>query len=158
MPPTLAQLENLPIKSRGFSYIEALVALIILSVALIPAIDALKVGFSAIRQDVSLDSNGVEINVSDHQALINKMEALRALIHGTSLGQLANSPSGTSTAHGTLSDPLGTEPRCLVYTSWYKPEGITTADRFVSSNTGLLWIKVQISGKDAELVSLAFIP
>lgn len=157
-PTPVHLLEVSSCREGGFSYIEALVALVILAVALIPAMEALTGGVQGVRLNVAQGTTaGTERNVSDEEALRNKMEGLLARTHDRNSGGLANSPSGTSTAHG-YSDAAGTDPRCLVYTSWYKPEATQAADRFVSTDTGLLWIKVVVEGKATHLETVAFIP
>lgn len=145
---------------RGYTYIEAVVALLVLAVALIPAMDALQVGTIGLRTNVVQGDAGTDRDVSDEEALRNKMESLLALNHKTGSGELAESPSGRSSAHSGLSDAGGANPRCLVYTSWYKPEANAEADRYVSSSadTRLLWVKVQIEGKDTSLETVAYIP
>lgn len=139
-------------RTKGYTYLEVLVALLVFAIALVPAMEAMQSSLGGIRQSGAATTTR---DVSDEQAAINKMERLLALDTAT----LSASPSGVSTAHGTLSDASTTVPRCLVYTSWYKPEEALEADRFVSVSTSkLLWVKVAVEGGGASAVTLVFIP
>ncbi|MDP2752684.1 MAG: prepilin-type N-terminal cleavage/methylation domain-containing protein [Rhodocyclaceae bacterium] len=143
---------------RGFTYLEVLVALLVFSIALIPAMESIQNSLRAVRQDAKLNAAGGERNVTDGQAVINKMESLLAMSMNENFGSLAYLPSGRITAHATLSDALGIEPRCLVYTSWFKPEATLEADRYVTTKTHLLWVKVVLDGSGVSATTLVLIP
>lgn len=148
MRPTSAR------SNGGYTYLEILVALLVFSVALVPATEAIQAALRAVRQDTRPAADGTERTVTDGQAVINKMESLLAKDTAT----LAASPSGRSTSHETLSDAANAAPRCLVYTAWYKPEAEQENDRYVETKTNLLWIKVSVEGSGVSATTLVLVP
>lgn len=141
--------------SSGYTYVEVLVALLVFSIALVPAVEAIQFALHAVRQDARLGSDGTERNVTDGQAVINKMEGLLAQSADT---LAANIPLNRTIPHATLSDAANIVPRCLVYTSWYKPEAAQDNDRYVGTKTNLLWIKVAVEGSGVAATTLVLIP
>jgi len=133
---------------------EVLVALLVFSIALVPAMESIQASLRAVRQDAKQTATGEERNVTDGQAVINKMEALLA----KNPTEISASPAGRTTPHAALSDAVGTEPRCLAYTSWFKPEAGAESDRYVETKTNLLWLKVVVEGSGVSATTLVLIP
>jgi type II secretory pathway component PulJ len=113
----------------GFAYVEVLVALVLVAVALVPALEALQSG---------VIGSGVLVKVVDRDALLRaKMEEVLArpfdaLNAETFLGG-GNTSSSVSAA---LSDAVGTANRRLVIL--YRTDGTALS----AADTGLLRIRV----------------
>ncbi len=125
---------------HGLSYIEVLIATIILAVSLVPAVEALRGGiFGA---DVH------QAAASDHYHLAAKMESVLAEPYAAL--DAAAMAAGSETTPSSYSDAAGTPRRRLVYLSRY--DGDTTS--FTGTDTGLLWVRAVIEARAGELVSL----
>lgn len=150
-----------PASFSGYTYLEILVALLVFSVALVPAVEAIQAALHAVRQDARQGADGTERNVTDGQAAINKMERLLAQSPADLKKDIPanpHTPHIPHTPHATLSDAADVVPRCLVYTSWYKPEVEQENARYVDTKTHLLWIKVSIEGSGVSATSLVLVP
>lgn len=124
----------------GFSYVEVLVAVILVAVSLVPAVDALRSGiFGA----------GVhEAAAAEHYQLKAKMEEV--LAEPYALLDTAAQAAGSATTPTSYSDPVSASPRRMVYLSRYDASipGFTTTD------TGLLWLRVDFESKPGALETL----
>lgn len=127
---------------QGFSYIEVLVAMMLIAITLVPAMDALQTGILSadIHQTLAVE----------HYARLKKMEGLQTepftnLL--TAAKAVANSTTATS-----YSDAVGIANRSLVYIALYdadaNPFTITDAntdndnDVYTGNTANLLWVKV----------------
>ncbi len=126
-----------PGRINGFSYIEVLVAVAILAVALVPAMDALRSGVV-----------GAEVHASRtelHYRLAGKLEELLAEPFGALDDEALaiGAPTIPSTAY---SDPAATPDRRLVFLSRYDGDNVDPADGdpFTGVDEGLLWMRVEI--------------
>ena len=137
-------------QQQGFSYVEVLIASVLIAVALVPAMDALQSGM---------------LSASVHQTLtrqyylqVRKMEELQAEPFILLLAA-AKTAANSSTA-GTYSDAAGTADRNLVYIALYdadaNPFTITDADKdadndpYTGDTANLLWIKVMTEGGSTQ--------
>lgn len=126
--------------TRGFAYTEVLVAVVILLVALPPAMDALQSGTQSSR--ISSRSAGLAMQVS------GKMEELLA----QPFGALSAAAAG-STTPSSYSDPAGTPDRQVVLISaWDMDNADFDDDGFTGTDSDALWIRVEI--EDAPLFFL----
>ncbi len=124
----------------GLSYLEVLIATILIAVSLVPAVEALRGGIfgAGIHQDAA----------TDHYELVAKMEEVLALPYA--LLDAAAVAAGTEKTPTSYSDPNGAIRRRLVYLSRYDASipGFTTFD------TGLLWVHVRFESRTGELETL----
>ena len=129
---------------RGAFYVEALVAVAILAIALVPASNAIHAGLqsSARLADTTLE----------HFSLLTRMEELLAERFNSleSAALAAGSPSVTT----TYSDSPGT-PRRLVNLAHYDiDDADADADPFTGTEADVLWLRVEIEGTNRGLDSL----
>lgn len=125
---------------HGFSYIEVLVATILLAVSLVPALEALRGGvFGASLHEAAAD---------DHYRLTAHMEEV--LAEPYSLLDAAAVAAGDATTPTDYSDPPSTAKRRMVYLSRYDAD---TAS-FTAADTGVLWVRVAYKEQPGELLTL----
>lgn len=114
----------------GFSYIEVLLAVLLLGVCAVPAAEALR---SAIG---TADISATEL--AELLCLTSHMENTIAVPHRT----LALAAAGTTTPAAAFSLPQDAECGARnTYISFYNPDSVTT---YPSAETGLLQVKVTI--------------
>ncbi len=130
-----------PKRESGFSYFEAIIAAIVLTVALIPALDALQVGLTG--------SAVQESHVVAHYRLVDAMEAV--LAQPFPLLETEALAVGDPTVPTSYSDAVTTPERRLVYLSAYDPD---QTDPFVATATGLVWVRVEIENTPHAVESL----
>ena len=128
----------------GLSYIEVLVATVLVVVALVPAMDALRSSVTGSQIHQSETENA--------QRLQTKMEEVLAQPFGTLYAQTytptpASELNKSTVANTVLSDPPGAGRRIVVL---YRYDGIALTD----SDSGLLRIKVAYEAGDASLETL----
>ena len=132
-------------RNQGFTYMEVIVAIIILSIALIPAI-------GAIRESVSV-SRGQEKLVTDAYALYAMMETTLAQPYDTLAAAAA--AVGSATIPTSLSDPVGTPDRRLVYLASYDGDNADSDNNpFTGGDAHLLWVRVELPGEQLSVESL----
>ena len=129
----------------GFSYIEVLIAVAVLAVALVPAIEALNIS----GQSSALYS----ARVAQHHRLVARMETLLAASY-SALAAEASTP-GSPTASAVYSDPGGTASRRLVYITAYDGDNADADnDPFTGTDANLLWLRVEIENSVVGLEAL----
>ena len=130
----------------GFSYIEVLVAIALIAIALVPALEALHSGIqgSQIHAD----------EADNHYWLGAKLAEVRALSYLTLLAATDDAGSHT-TVVASLSDAEGENKRRLVYLSRYDGDNLDADDDpFTGVDDGLLWLRVEIAGQVHSLETL----
>lgn len=139
---------------KGFSYVEVLVAMTLMTIALVPAMDALKTGIMSadIHQTLTVE----------HYARLKKMEELQAQPF-TNLLSAARVATNATTA-SSYSDAAGAANRSLVYIALYdadaNPFTITDSnadndnDVYTGNTANLLWVKVITEGSAQGLETL----
>ncbi len=124
----------------GLSYIEVLIATILVAVSLVPAVEALRGGIfgASLHQDAA----------ANHYELKAKMEEV--LAEPYALLDAAALAAGTEKTPTSYSDPSGSSKRRLVFLSRYDPstQGFTTLD------SGVLWVHVRFESRSGELETL----
>jgi len=138
----------------GFSYVEVLVAMFILAMAIVPAMEAIQSGIQ-----------GADIHNSltrQHYALIKRIEEIKASSYG-SLLTAAKTVSNANTS-SNFSDPAGQTDRILVFLALYDadadpftlidPDNDTDSDLYTGDTSNLLWIKVKLENSTQQLESL----
>lgn len=124
----------------GLSYIEVLIATILVAVSLVPAVEALRGGIfgAGLHQAAAVD----------HYRLKAKMEEVLAEPYASL--DAAAVAAGSETTPTSYSDPVGPSPRRLVYLARYDP-GVPG---FTATDTGLLWVRVDFDSRPGELETL----
>jgi type II secretory pathway component PulJ len=124
----------------GLSYIEVLIATILVAVSLVPAVEALRSGIfgAGLHQAAAVD----------HYELRAKMEEVLAQPYA--LLDAAALAAGSETMPTSYSDSAGASRRRVVYMSRYDPSvpGYTTTD------SGLLWVRVEFESRTGRLETL----
>lgn len=146
---------------QGISYVEVLIATAILAVALVPAIDALRTGI----RHADLPSQTQQTVL----ALNNKLESV--LAQSSIALRDAAAQTNSRTVATSYSDPAGTDPRVLVYLSFYDV-GNTDGDNTLltlkdlnndgdsnpftgdGAEISAYWVRVQADGTELALEAL----
>ena len=125
---------------RGFAYLEVIVAIILIAVALIPALDALQSGVQA--SSALAEGNSVALHLQEKMQIViaEPLESLQRAVP-------ASNPATTPSAY---SDASGSANRRLVYLANF--DGATNA--VTASASGLVWVKVTLEGGSQELQTL----
>lgn len=130
----------------GFSYTEVLIAAMLISIVLVPAIDA-------ITPNTTRNDMHIQKAVQQHY-LIAKVEDVLAdnYSHLETEALLLANPA---TASALYSDVSGTQNRRLVYLSQYDGDNADNDnDTFTGVDQGLLWVRVTIENTPYEVHSL----
>lgn len=127
-------------RNGGFSYIEVLVAVGLLTVALVPAMNALQSGITGSTQHATNAADQHRLRAKLEEVLAKPFSSLYALTY-------ASGGNSAATAHAALSDPVGPQRR-LVYL--YR----STGSALSSADTGLLHIAVAHENGGATLETL----
>jgi hypothetical protein len=123
--------------SGGFSYVEILVAMSLIVVALIPAMNALRVGVTATTVH--------ETRVVNHYEMVGRMEQVLAEPFG--LLSTAAGVAGDEKTPTSYSDPSGSDPRILVFLGRYDLDNADAdGDPFTGADAGVLWVRVAVEG------------
>lgn len=122
-----------------------MIALAVLAVALVPAIDALTTPLGAAALH--------EARTAQRFLLAGKMAELLAEPYGA-LSAEASTP-GSPTASTAYSDTAGTPNRRLVYiTAWDADNADADNDPFTGTDANILWLRVEIEGEAFALEAL----
>lgn len=130
---------------RGFGYVETLVAVVLLAVVLMPALDALS---NATRNaPVAAQDDTLWMSVANK---LNEVSGSRF----DELDAAATTAGGASNA-STLSDPVNTSPRVLVYLSRYDGDNADgDNDGFTGTDPDLIWVRAAIADTPVSLHTL----
>ena len=133
-------------REQGFTYVEVIVAVILMSLALIPALNAIK-------QSTAV-SKGQQSLIANTYAVFSKMEYILAQPY-ESLSQAAIAAGG-ATNPSSYSDPVATPGRRLVFLALYDGDNADGDNQpLTGGDPGLLWVKVELEGEDMAMESLA---
>lgn len=133
-------------KAQGFSYVEVLVASMLIAIVLVPAINALQTGIQStgIHQDLTVQ----------HYLRLQKMEELQAEPYANLL--TAAKTAANKTTATSYSDASGTSNRRMVFMALYDadadpftlidPNTDLDNDLYTGSTANLLWIRVETEG------------
>ena len=126
----------------GLSLVEILIAVLIVTAAVVPVTDAIRGGISATEQD--------SIATINHYRLSGKMEEVLAQPFAILDEESSKVPTPAS-----YSDPLGTIDRRIVYIRPYDGDDHDKDnDPFTGTDPGLLWISVEIENRIDAIQSL----
>lgn len=129
----------------AFSYVEILVAIVLISIALVPAIEALGPG---------LQGAGIHRSQAErHYHLLAKLEEVLAEPFAA-LDEEALA-AGSPTVVTAYSDTGGSTDRRLVFLSRYDADNADADnDFFTGVDEGLIWVRVNIEGSTLAIESL----
>jgi hypothetical protein len=131
----------------GLSYIEVLIAIALIMVTLIPAIEAL---------GPAVQGSGLHESQTGRQyALRAKLENILAQSFST-LDNEAQAINDHTIASTTFSDPATESERQLVFLSRYDGDNMDPADNdpFSDTDAGLLWIRIELEGTGYAIETL----
>jgi hypothetical protein len=117
-------------RQSGFSYTETLLAVTVLGLAIVPALDALHGAFtgSAVQRDV----------VIWQQQLATRLEGVLAEPFA-----VLEAAAGDETVPSAYSDAAGSADRMLVYVSSYDADNADgDDDPFTAKDAGIVWVRV----------------
>jgi type II secretory pathway component PulJ len=128
----------------GFSYMELLVATLLITIMLVPALEAMQSG---------IQGSGVHTELARNQyRMISKMEQTLALSFSELLQQADLVADPTVLIPAPYSDTAGTEFRRLVYLARYDGDNADGNDNpFNGTDEGLLWVRVTIEDSQRSL-------
>jgi len=136
-------------KSRqpGFSYVEVMVATLLIAIMLVPALQAMQSGIQGSAIHVSL--------VDEHFRLADKMEQTLARSFDDLLAQADAVADPTVLIPSPYSDNAATPARRLVYLARYDGDNADSDDDpFAGTDDGLLWLRVAIENSPRALETL----
>ncbi len=134
-----------PDRQAGISYAETLLAVTVLALALVPALESLQTAFTgtAVQEDV----------MQWQQLLATRMEDILAEPFST-LDDAAQA-AGSETTPSSYSDPAGGPDRVLVFLSGYDGDNADAdGNPFTGSDEGLLWVRIAIENTPYDLTTL----
>jgi type II secretory pathway pseudopilin PulG len=134
---------------RGYSYVEVLVAMSLIAVALVPAMNALRVGVTAADVHQQETVRSFELSSRVEQVLSQSFVDLQA----------AAVVAGSAAVPTSFSDLAGTQDRLVVYIAEYDADDADTdGDPFTGVDPGILWVRVAIENTQHVLTTLAIEP
>jgi type II secretory pathway pseudopilin PulG len=141
-----AKMRNVPNSQVGFSYVEVLVAVVLIAITLLPALDALQVAM--------LGSGQHETTAVQHYRAYGRMEEMMTESF-MALGA-ETLAVGSPTVPTSYSDAPGTPNRRLVFLSLYDADNADADnDRFLTgTDPGIVWLRVEIENSGLALESL----
>jgi Tfp pilus assembly protein PilV len=141
-------------QQQGFSYLEVLIASLLVAVALAPAINALQTGI--------MSTNIHQALTTQHYQRLKKMEELQAEPFDSLLAAAKTAANNTTAT--TYSDAAGSVDRRLVYIALYDadanpftvtdPNADGDNDLYTGGTANLLWVKVATEGNSQSLETL----
>ena len=131
-------------RQSGFSYMELLVATLLIAIMLVPALDAMQSG---------IKGSGIHTQLAQNQyRMISKMEETLALPFSELLQQADLVADPTVLIPEPYSDTAGTKFRRLVYLARYDGDNADGNDNpFNGTDEGLLWLRVTIENSQRSL-------
>ena len=140
-----------PTRMTGFSYVEVLIAVVLIVVALVPALDALIPGVAG---------SGIhETLAEDHYQLTGRLEQVLVEPYGqlNSAANAAGSPTTPTTYSDVFTYPNGRQITRNVFLSRYDADNADADnDPFTGTDDGLLWVRVAIAGTGMVIESLVY--
>jgi len=130
---------------RGLAYVETLIAVVVLAVALVPVLETLGVAFTGAAVS--------ETAIQWQQQVATRMETVRA--EPFAALDAAALSAGSETIPSSYSDAAGGPDRTLVFLSRYDGDDADgDNDVFTGTDEGLLWLRVAIENSPYELMTL----
>lgn len=127
---------------RGISYVEVLIAVVIVAATVVPATTAIRGAMDTASADVE--------STAIHYRMFGRLEEV--LAEPFSVVSQQSADESTPSAY---SDSAGTTDRRLVYISHYDGDNADSDnDPFTGADADLLWIRVEIEGTAGFLQAL----
>jgi hypothetical protein len=128
----------------GFSYMEVLIATLLIMIMLVPALDAMQSG---------IQGSGIHTQLAQNQyRMISKLEQTLALSFSELLEQADLVADSKILIPPPYSDAAGTESRRLVFLARYDGDDADgDKDPFTGTDAGLLWVRVTIEDSPRAL-------
>ena len=124
-------------RQSGFSYVELLIATLLIMIMLVPALDAMQSGIQGSEIHTQLAQN--------QYRMISKMEQTLALPFSQLLEQADLVADSKVLIPAPFSDTAGTEFRRLVFLARYDGDNADgDKNPFTDTDPGLLWVRVTI--------------
>ena len=131
-------------KAAGFSYIEVLVATVLIALVLVPSIEALQSGVQGSAAHAAFAVNNFRLRDKLEETLARPFAELAAIAEDE-----------TTVIPPPYSDPPGTADRRLVYIARYDGDDADAdGDPFSGEDDGLLWLRVRIAGTHYDVETL----
>ncbi len=130
---------------QGFSYVEVIVATLLIAVTLVPALNAIQAGLAGSEVYQSLSNQ--------HYQIVSKIEEVLAQPY--SAIEAAATTAGNASTPTVYSDISGVSDRRLVYLFGYDGDNADADDDFFTGvDDGLMWVRVEIenSARNFETV------
>lgn len=138
-----------PRTMAGFSYVEVLVAVVLIAVGLVPAMEALQPGIAG---------TGInETHAEDHYQLMTRFEQVLVEPFGqlNSAANAAASPNTPTAYSDVVTYANGRQITRNVFLARYDGDNADTDnDPFTDTDDGLLWVRVMIAGTGMSIESL----
>ena len=136
-------------RQAGFSYMEVMIATILIAVCLVPALDALHAGLKGSEVQAEYIEDHFYLNDKMEQVLAEPFSQLFA-IHVPE-----GSPNNSTSYSDTVTTPSGRTLRRLVFIRAYDGTNPDPDNNpFTGTDAGLLWVQVQIEGTSFAVESL----
>jgi type II secretory pathway pseudopilin PulG len=131
-------------RQSGFSYMELLIATLLITIMLVPALEAMQSG---------IQGSGIHTQLAQNQyRMISKMEQTLALPFSELLEQADLVADPTVLIPAPYSDAAGTEFRRLVFLARYDGDDADgDKDPFTGTDASLLWVRVTIENSSRPL-------
>ena len=134
-----------PGRQSGISYIEVLIASVLIVISLVPMMDAVRGAISSagVHEDAAIQ----------HLHLIAMLEDV--LTESFTSLETAATAAGGETVASSYSDMAGSNNRRLVYLSLYDGDNADADDDpFTGVDPGLMWVRTEIEGTLMSIESL----
>jgi type II secretory pathway pseudopilin PulG len=132
-------------RNTGFSYVEVLVAVVIVAATIGPGLDALRAGMLGTRMHLTLTEEQSHISSRLEEVLAMPFEAL------DTEAQAVADPSIPT----IFSDAPGTDRRRLIYLARYDSDNADAdGNRFTGGEAGLLWVRVELENRILAIETL----
>jgi type II secretory pathway pseudopilin PulG len=124
-----------PKKIQGFSYVEVLVATVLIAITLVPALEALEGALIGSKVHETLSVQQYHLQTKLEEVLAQSFDSLN----------VAAAAAGSATVATSFSDGMGAINRRIVYLSRYDGDNADgDADPFTGVDNDLLWVRVEI--------------
>ncbi len=132
--------------NKGFSYIEVLIATVLIAFSLVPAMESLRIGIHASDIHETRNINQFRLQGRMEKVLAQSADVLRA------------AAAGASSVNSTYSDAVSDPDRLLVYIARYDGANADADDNpFTGGDKNLLWVRVAIEGTADSLETLTHV-
>ncbi len=128
-------------RQSGFTYVEIMITVAVIAIAILPIMDALQTSAQASgyqRQHVAL-----------HYHLMGGMESVLAESYTALEAEIINSTTASS-----FSDASGTSDRRLVYLSKYDIDNVDLDNDVFTGTDDVIWVKTELEGTNHSFETL----